>query len=469
MSDLENMIKAFQDGCAEYDRCRQSLQQDLFEVREIYGETAADAQETGRIALGNNLDYMNHMCRKDKLEGSLQLIYVDPPFFSKSKYQASVRLKSPILGKSSAIKIDAYDDFRASRMESYLTMLTTRLLWMRDLLSDTGCIAVHLDWHAAHYVKILMDEIFGRDNFINEIIWNYKSGGTGRKNFARKHDTLLLYSKTRRYKFRMLKEKSYNRGFKPYRFQGVEEFEDEKGWYTMVNMKDVWDIEMVGRTSAERTGYATQKPEKLLERIVEACSDEGDLCADFFAGSGSLGAVCERLGRRWILCDESPLAAAAEVTRLAALQETCAGNQDASGEEEEMAGRHHAGFSVWPAKDVPEAKLSAKIEDGRLELMEYEPPENVLRCSAPEEVERFVRGDSLSLIAMWSVDFAWDGQVHRAAKVFAGGERSVELPEIPESVAVSDGRDGSVQIHIAGYDMFGNRFAVFVEDTKNSC
>ena len=461
MSDLENMIKAFQDGCAEYDRRKKDApQQDLFEVREIYGAAGVQAQETGRIALGNNLDYMDHICENDKLEGSLQLIYVDPPFFSKSKYQASVRLKSPDLGKSSTIKIDAYDDFRASRLDSYLKMLTPRLLRMRDLLSDTGCIAVHLDWHVAHYVKILMDEIFGSDNFVNEIIWNYKSGGTGTKNFSRKHDTILLYSKTRRYKFHMLKEKSYNRDFKPYRFQGVEEFEDEIGWYTMVNMKDVWNIDMVGRTSAERTGYATQKPEKLLERIVEACSDPGDLCADFFAGSGSFGAVCQRLGRRWILCDESPLAAAAEVARLAALQE----NQAAPGEKEDVTEETTGGFVVCSAKAAPEADLSAEespavklqvsVEDDRLELLAYEPPENVFCCSAPEEVKRFLRGDSLSLIGMWSVDFAWDGQVHRGEKVFAGGERSVEFPEIQEETA---------HIHIAGYDVFGNSFAVFVK------
>lgn len=460
MSDLENMIKAFQEGWAEYDRRKEAPQQDLFEVREIYGNQAADAQETGRIALGNNLDYMEHICRDHKLEGSLQLIYVDPPFFSKSKYQASVRLNSPVLGKSLTIKIDAYDDFRASRLESYLKMLTTRLLRMRDLLSDTGCIAVHLDWHVAHYVKILMDEIFGRDNFINEIIWNYKSGGTGKKNFSRKHDTLLLYSRTRRYKFHMLKEKSYNRGFKPYRFQGVEEFEDETGWYTMVNMKDVWTIDMVGRTSAERTGYATQKPEKLLERIVEACSDPGDLCADFFAGSGSFGAVCQRLGRRWMLCDESPLATSAEVTRLAALQEKALASQGDSGEEGELAGQHTSGFSVCSAKDTPEAKLSVRVADGKLELMEYEPPENVFCCSAPEEVERFIREDSLSLIAMWSVDFAWDGKVHRAAKVFAGGERSVEMPEV---LKTPKALKETTNIHIAGYDVFGNRFAVFVK------
>ena len=460
MSDFEDMIKAFQQGKAEYQRRKEAPLQDPFEMQEIYGDEQLQSQNDSRIALGNNLDYMEHICRHHKLENALQLIYVDPPFFSRSKYQASLTLQSPVLGKSSLIKVDAYDDFRAADLLSYLEMLSARFFLMRDLLADTGCILVHLDWHVAHYVKILLDQIFGRDNFINEIIWTYKSGGTGRKSFAKKHDTLLLYGKTNRYKFHTLKEKSYNRELKPYRFQGVEEFQDEKGWYTMVNMKDVWNINMVGRTSAERTGYATQKPEKLLERIVDACSDEGDLCADFFAGSGSFGAVCQRLGRRWILCDESPLATAAEVTRLAALQEKGLTSRGASKEEGKLAGQRTTGFSVWSVKDTPEAKLSAKVADRQLELMEYEPPENVLRCSAPEEMERFIREDSLSLIAMWSVDFAWDGKVHRAAKVFTSGERSVEMPEV---LKIPKALKETTNIHIAGYDVFGNRFAVFVK------
>lgn len=438
MSDLEDMIKAFQNGKAEYERRKAAPVHTSFALLERYGQMTSQSQPDGRIALGNNLDYIDHICKHDKLEGTLQLIYVDPPFFSKSKYQASLTLQSPVLGKSSLIKIDAYDDFRASELHSYLQMLTVRLYRMRDLLSETGCIAVHLDWHVAHYVKVIMDEIFGREHFINEIIWTYKSGGTGRKHFARKHDTLLLYGKTNHYKFHTLKEKSYNRGMKPYRFQGVEEFQDEKGWYTMVNMKDVWNIDMVGRTSSERTGYATQKPEKLLERIVAACSDEGDLCADFFAGSGSFGAVCSRMGRRWILCDESPLATAAEVTRLADLQKEM---QEADGDD--------PGFGVEAAKETPTGELAVNVTGNHLELMRYEPPETVLHCSAPEEVKRFIEGDSLSLIGMWSVDFAWDGQVHRAGKILCSGERSVEIPE------------GAENIHIAGYDVFGSRFETF--------
>jgi site-specific DNA-methyltransferase (adenine-specific) len=163
---------------------------------------------------------------------------------------------------------------------------------------------------------MVMDELMGEKNFVNEIIWCYKSGGSGKRHFARKHDTILVYSKTGRYFIDVPEEKSYNRGRKPYRFSGVEEFKDDYGWYTMVNMKDVWYIDMVGRTSGERTGYATQKPIELMKRIVESSSCEGDLVGDFFCGSGSLLESAQLLGRRWMGCDSEELAAAMTRRRL---------------------------------------------------------------------------------------------------------------------------------------------------------
>lgn len=134
---------------------------------------------------------------------------------------------------------------------SYLEMIAVRLMLMKETLKPTGSIFVHLDWHAVHAVKLIMDEIFGEQNFINEIIWTYKSGGSANRHYSRKHDTILFYSRTRQYKFRLQKEKSYNRGLRPYRFKGVEEFQDDIGWYTMVNQKDVWNIDMVGPGAQE--------------------------------------------------------------------------------------------------------------------------------------------------------------------------------------------------------------------------
>ncbi len=253
-----------------------------------------------RFIYADNLLVMETLL-KEGLKGKIDLIYIDPPFLTKANYKSKIDLK--IKGEKVTINQFAYTDMWEKGLISYLKMIYPRLYIMRELLSDEGSIYVHLDWRVVHYVKILMDEIFGEENFLNEIIWSYKSGGVSKKYFSRKHDTILFYSKTKKYIFNPQKEKSYNRKFKPYRFKGVKEFEDELGWYTLVNAKDVWNIDMVGRTSNERVGYATQKPEKLLKKIILSSSKEGSIVADFFAGSGTTGIVAEKNNRKWILTD----------------------------------------------------------------------------------------------------------------------------------------------------------------------
>lgn len=248
---------------------------------------------------GDNLHCIIDLLKKGYRE-RLDLIYIDPPFFTMSNYINRVELE--LSGEKKVIEYTAYKDSWDS-FEEYLQILTTRLLLMKELLSFKGSIYLHVDYRAVHYLKIIMDHIFGVDNFVNEIIWAYKSGGTSNRYFSRKHDTILLYSKGKDYIFNPVKEKSYNRGFKPYRFKGVEEYEDELGWYTLVNSKDVWSIDMVGRTSMERVGYETQKPEKLLEKIILASTNEDSIVADFFCGSGTTLKVAERLNRTWIGSD----------------------------------------------------------------------------------------------------------------------------------------------------------------------
>lgn len=266
---------------------------------------------SNKIYHGNNINLLSEMAKSGEFQGKFNLIYIDPPFFTKANYHAVVNVGDE------NIKHLAYGDKWKNGKKDYLVKIAAGLLLMKEILAEDGLIWIHLDWHIVHYVKILMDEIFGENNFVNEIIWTYKSGGSSRRRFSRKHDNLLVYSKSSKYKFNPLKEKSYNRQFKPYKFKGIEEFEDEIGWYTLVNMKDVWNIDVVGRTSRERTGYATQKPEALLERIISASTSEGDLCGDFFSGSGTLAAACENLGRKFILCDESKLAVESCIERMA--------------------------------------------------------------------------------------------------------------------------------------------------------
>lgn len=285
----------------EYDR------RGVFECTSYWNENFGDRdQYSGEVYCADNLEIMRSLAKSD-FKGKFQMIYMDPPFYSGAKYFSR---------RSDGSKKLAYSDVWGSGLLEYLEMIAKRILIARELLSDDGLMWIHLDYRAVHYVKIIMDEIFGMENMVNEIVWGYRSGGASGRRFARKHDTILLYSKTKEYKFNPQKEKSYNRGALPYNFKGVREYEDENGWYTLVNMRDIWEIPMVGRTSGERTGYATQKPEELIRRMVLASTDVGDLCGDFFAGSGTLGAVCMGLGRSFVLCDKNEDACRIMVDRL---------------------------------------------------------------------------------------------------------------------------------------------------------
>ncbi len=263
-----------------------------------------------RLCYGDNLMVMQALLTGDKstglpsMRGMIDLIYIDPPYDSKADYRTKITLPSRDIDlKPTVVEQFAYADMWKDGTVSYLKNLYPRLYLMRELLSDKGSIYVHLDWHVGHYVKIIMDEIFGKDNFVNEIIWCYKSGGVGNSTFARKHDTLMFYAKNIDGKiFSPQKEKSYFSSSKP-GFKNIEVYRDDIGWYSLANMRDYWNIDMVGRSSEERLDYATQKPEALLERIIKASSNENSIVADFYAGSGTTGAVAEKLGRRWIMSD----------------------------------------------------------------------------------------------------------------------------------------------------------------------
>ncbi len=278
----------------------------LIENPEEYQYEQDSKAPTNYLFYGDNRQVLSSLCQDERWQGTFQTIYGDPPFFTKIKRKS----RHQVGEKGKTLFLPAYDDRWAQNPENYLRSLGRQLCLMRELLCDCGTLWMHLDWHMAHYVKVMMDAIFGEKNFINEIIWEYKSGGTGKKHFSRKHDTILLYGKTGDYQLKIGKEKSYNRGKKPYYFKDVKEFQDEEGWYTLVNAKDVWKIDMVGRTAKERTGYASQKPLALLRKIIESSSEEGDLCGDFFCGSGSFAVACNEKNRRFVCCDRSPLAIA---------------------------------------------------------------------------------------------------------------------------------------------------------------
>ena len=277
--------------------------------------TFNDGQSKGewlnRLIYGDNLLAMQALLTGDEQSGlpslrdKVDLIYIDPPFDSKADYRTKITLPGgDIQQRPTVIEQFAYADTWEKGTISYLEMMYPRLLLMKELLSDHGSIYVHIDWHVGHYLKLMLDDIFGKENLVNEIIWCYKSGGAGDTGFAKKHDTILFYSRTKNFVFNNAKEKSYMGIGYTTGNPNVHLYDDNdgKGPYTLVNAKDWWlDIGMIA-TSKGRL-YATQKPEALLERIIKASSNEGDLVCDFFGGSGTTAAVAERLGRRWITTD----------------------------------------------------------------------------------------------------------------------------------------------------------------------
>lgn len=328
-------------------------------------EQVINKEWINRLIYGDNLLVMQALLAGDEttglpsLRGKVDLIYIDPPFDSKADYRTKINLPGvDIEQKPTVIEQFAYSDTWQDGTVSYLKMLYPRLVLMRELLSDKGSIYVHIDWHVGAYVKVLMDDIFGKENFINELIWQATAGDTSAKNkkYIKSHDSLYFYSKGF--------EKIWNDVYQPYDEGGLApyKYQDENGRYRWrdcsnpggggyiydlgfgekmpsrgyrmpketalkwlsngllrvekdkvprikqyinpsgVRCKDVW-IDLKSLQSAENIGYATQKPAKLLERIIKASSNEGDLVCDFFGGSGTTAAVAERLGRRWITTD----------------------------------------------------------------------------------------------------------------------------------------------------------------------
>src|SRR3989338_5980517 len=303
------------------------------------GPEVNEKEWMNRLIYGDNLFAMQALLAGDaetgmpSMRGKVDLIYIDTPFDSKADYRTKVVLPGADLEqKPTVIEQFAYADTWKDGTVSYLKMLYPRLALMRELLSDKGSIYVHIDWHVGHYVKILLDEIFGKDNFRNEIIWAYDKWVSPSNDFQKNHDVIFRYGKNRGCIFNVLREiddkrqVTLDRGYTTNLldngerqlivYKGNEERENIKklinsGNYTRVlymeaegnPLKDYWLIDKIHTKAKERIGYSTQKPILLLERILSASSNPDSIVADFFMGSGTTGAVAEKLGRRWIMSD----------------------------------------------------------------------------------------------------------------------------------------------------------------------
>lgn len=278
-----------------------------------------------RLIYGDNMLCMQALLAGDpasglpSLRGKVNLIYIDPPFDSKADYRTKITLPGVnIEQKPTVIEQFAYSDTWEKGTVSYLEMLYPRLALMRELLAENGSIYVHIDWHVGAYVKVIMDDIFGKENFRNEIIWAYSRWANVSTAFQRMHDNIFFYAKSQTPTFheqRVKLSESRKRNLVQI-VNGVKvSMRDENGNVVYRQQEDkpvsdywddtdCWDeLFPVGKTGKDRLGYATQKPEALLERIIKASSNPGDLVCDFFGGSGTTAAVAERLGRRWIMCD----------------------------------------------------------------------------------------------------------------------------------------------------------------------
>ena len=257
---------------------------------------------------------------REEFAGKIDLIYIDPPFEVGADFSMKVQVgEEGEIGKEQSImEMVAYRDTWGRHTNSYLTMIYERLLLMRDLLSDRGSIYVHCDWRVNAYVRLIMDELFGFERFVNQIEWAYKTGGVPENvGFSKKHNHILFYSRGENPIFNRLLQKSYVPTLpEPHTNSGKRlgvmrdkvcdlcNVGSPGQKYREVILRDVWDdIPSIFRNDSQATGYPNQKPEALMERIIKASSDEDSIVADFFAGSGTIAVAAEKLGRRWIASD----------------------------------------------------------------------------------------------------------------------------------------------------------------------
>lgn len=271
------------------------------QLRETYG-----TEQNGwinKIFWGDNLQVMSHMLKEYR--GEIALIYIDPPFDSKADYKRKIEVRNvgKAMSDSSSFEEKQYGDIWTN--DEYLQFMYERFILLRELLSENGTIVVHLDYHKCHHIRLVMDEVFGADNFRNEMIWTYNGGATPPKDYPRKHDNLLRYVKDSK-----KSSWTFNIEYRPYNEQTAERMKHiHKGVMVDLDrgtpMTDWWtDIKVpTGPMNQEKNGYPTQKPEKLLERVIKTCSNPGDLVFDCFMGSGTTQAVAMKLGRRFIGAD----------------------------------------------------------------------------------------------------------------------------------------------------------------------
>src|SRR5688572_3950145 len=373
------------------------------------GYSTDDAQN--RLILGDNLSVM--LALLPEYEGRMHLIYADPPFFTNRKYPARIGRGEDSRKPDKWKLVEGYHD-HWDDLDSYLEFLYQRLAVMFRLLEPNGTLYLHLDWHADAYARLLLDELFGQDHLLNEIIWAYHGPSPIRRAFNRKHDTILAYVKCEDYTYNVdaIRE--------PYHQNTVKTFNSspKAGFGKVPDLErgkvpeDWWYFPVVARLHNERTGYPTQKPVALLERVVLASSNHGDIVADFFCGSGTTPFVASKHGRKFLACDE----------KFCALHTT----------------RSRLTTSMVPFS------------------LEYDTGFILPLSVAPKSTKVHVLKESVSLdtrvhLDYWEVDPDWDGKMFRSV---AQAVRPARNGEIPRELKIKAGRNVCIRLVTAKGEQF---------------
>ncbi|SKC86984.1 DNA methyltransferase [Maledivibacter halophilus] len=315
-----------------------------------------------KIFWGDNLQVMSHMLREYR--GKIDLIYIDPPFDSKADYKKKIKLKGKkITNDNNFFEEKQYTDIWSN--DEYLQFMYERLILLRELLSDTGSIYLHCDYRKVHHLRCIMDEVFGIDNFRNEISWCYTGPSAPKGAFPRKHDNILFYSKS--------KDNNFNGDFVEYK-SGIHNtgqvFGSTDGDADKIEklkergklVEDWWtDIYTTDRVRSEMLGYPTQKPEKLLERIIKASSNEGDIVFDCFMGSGTCQAIAMKLGRKFIGADINMGSIQITTKRLISLQKELSDKDDV-----------FTGFEVYNVNNYDFFRNPAQAKELLVEALEIQ-------------------------------------------------------------------------------------------------
>ena len=360
-----------------------------------------DANPEDSLFLGDNLQIMAAVLLD--YENRLDLIYADPPFFTNKRYPARIGRGEDSRRPQDWRMTEGYADHWES-LDAYLDFLYPRLEMMYRLLAPNGTLYLHLDWHADAYARLLLDELFGREHFLNEIIWTYHGPSPIRRAFNRKHDTILAYTKGENYIFNAdaVRESYHPNTVKTFASSAKAGFGKVPDLERGKVPEDWWYFPVVARLHNERTGYPTQKPEALLERIILSSSNPGSLVADFFCGSGSFPAVASRHGRNFLACDSTWRSIHITRNRLI---ETCI---------KPFILRRDSGMEI-PYKTFP--------------------------CTFTTSGMNIVLNDPPSL-DYWEVDPGWDGKLYRSAMQARRPNRSanipleIKMPVLPTNVCV---------------------------------